>query len=166
MRTLKLKLAVALVVLAACGGGNSYSPTAPPTPAPLPPPPPPPTGSSVTGSYSLEAYSSSGAGVEEVQVLLDGVVLCTGPLGSYWDPYAPCNGPGDLGSLAVGRHTLSFRITSQGVPPRSYEVHARVKVVKRDGGTEQSQAASWDEEVTLATGSTWTGVFEIREWAG
>jgi hypothetical protein len=153
------KGAVALLVLAACGGNNSYSPTAPPAPSP------PPTVSSVTASYSLEAYRDSGGGVEAVQVLLDGVVVCTGGLGSYWDPYDVCNG-GDLGSLAVGRHTLSFRVTSQGVSPTSYEVHARVVVIKRDGATEKSQGASWDEEVTLATGSTWTGAFDIREWAG
>src|SRR5687768_15747972 len=158
-------VAVALLVLAACGDDNSYSPTAPPTPAP-PPPAPVPSGSSVTANYTLGVYTEGGSGVEEVQVFIDGGIICTGNLQGYWDYDGLCNS-GDLGTLAAGRHTLTVKVTRQAVSPTRYDVSNRVEVVlKVDGVTVDSQRASWEESVTLATGDAWTGVFEIRAWRG
>lgn len=160
MRGLKTMLAMAVVVMAACDGDRGYSPTAPPPP----PPPPVSSGSSVTANYTLGVYHNQ-AGVEEVQVLLDGVVLCTGSLQGYWDYDGACN-YGDLGILAVGRHTLAVRIARQAVSPTRYDVSNRVELVlKADGVTVDSQGAFWEESVTLATGQAWTGAFDIREWA-
>jgi hypothetical protein len=151
------KIAAALLILAACGG-NSYSPTQPSTALPLPPPPPP--GGSVTGGYSLDFRSESGAGVEEVQVLLDGVVICTGMMLSAWDYGDSCNS-GNLGPLAVGRHALSVRVTRAPISPTLYLLSGGVTFAA-DGVTAKT-IATWNESVSLAMGEAWTGIFEIQE---
>ncbi len=157
------RMTFALLLLAACGG-DSYSPTQPATPAP--PVPTPVSGRSITADYKLGVYTEGGSGVEEVQVLLDGVVLCTGDLASYWDQDGKCQ-LGSLGTLTVGRHTLAVKVTRQDVSPTRYDVDNRVDVVLTvDGATVDSQRALWEEQLTLATGEAWTGVFEIREWRG
>lgn len=147
------KVAVAaLLVLTACSG-NSFGPTAPSTPSL--PRPAAPTGGSVADTYSLEVYARSGAGIGDVQVFLDGVVVCTGGLGSYWDNYDVCNG-GGLGSLAVGRHAFAFTATQEGLSQTGFHVSAHIVV-------NSQRIASWQEEVTLATGETWTREFVVEK---
>lgn len=151
-----MKVTVALLVLAACGG-DSYSPTQPPTPSPAPP--------TVTANYTFAFPYYSSPRPHEVQVLLDGVVLFSGPLlADYYEDYYLS---GDLGALAVGRHTLGLKVTRQDPSPTTYLVSARVEAVRKvNSVTVESQGASWEEHVSLATGDAWTGVFEIREWRG
>jgi hypothetical protein len=157
MKAPMMKIAAALLIMAACGG-DGYSPTQPSTPLPLPPPPPP--GGSVTGGYSLDFWSESGAGVEEVQVLLDGVMICTGMMLGKWDYGDSCNS-GNLGRLAVGRHALSVRVTRAPISPTLYQVSGGVAFAA-DGVTAKT-IATWNEPVSLAIGEAWTGLFEIQE---
>jgi hypothetical protein len=154
------KAAIAFVVLAACDGAQE-SPTHPW----LPPV------SVVTANYLLRIYGDPVQPLQEVQVLADGVVIYSGPLMGrglydfYYDD--PWHVSGDLGTLPLeaGRHMLSLRVTRQAASPSTYHVSGRIEAVRKvDGITVDSQGASWDESVTLATGDSWTGVFEIRTW--
>ncbi len=162
MKAPKTKVAVALLILAACDGTNE-SPTHPWLPRV----------GVVTANYHLSLHGDPVQPLREVQVLADGVVVYSGPpMGSgiydfyYDDPWFVS---GDLGTLTLeaGRHTLALRVTRQAVSPTTYHVSARVEAVhKVNGVTVDTQGASWEESVTLATGDAWTGVYEIREWRG
>jgi hypothetical protein len=152
MKTPRVLVAVALLVLAACGGDSDYSPT-----APTPSPSPPPTGS-LAGGFSLGFnWLPPHPGNPEGQILLDGVALYSGPLltCSPWDTggCAPRHSSAWT-EISPGRHTLSVRVTRQGISPASYSVSGEIWSYQR-------QAAAWNEEVTLATGDAWTVDFEV-----
>ena|SRR5688572_4514535 len=165
MKARLTKLATALVLLAACGGDSGYSPTAPRTP--LPPPTPAPVGGLLQGHFYFSVGSSNRP--EEVQVLVDGVLVYTGPLvePSPWDyhPY-PTWLSGYFTAPAVGHHTLSLRVTRQPVSPERYALYSELQLhrTETDGTILSNRSvASWHEAVTLATGDAWTGTFQIVE---
>lgn len=166
MRNPRTNVATALLVLAACSG-DGYKPTAPRTPAPPDPTPPTPiTGeATATGTYTVELWDADAVGEREVQVFLDGAVLCTGPLVSDpWNYDGVCD-HGRLGTLAAGRHELAVRIIRQKASPTTYDVDVSVALVLRANGVPVKQRReSWQESITLATGDSWRGAFRIREW--
>ncbi len=147
---MKKTIAAVLLILAACGGDSSYTLTAP---APLPPP-----AGSVVGGFSLGFdWLPPHPGNPEGQILLDGVALYTGPLLTCSSGHSGGCAPRHSGAweeISAGRHTLSLRVTRQGISPARYSVSGEIWSYER-------RAAAWNEEVTLATGDEWAVDFEV-----
>jgi hypothetical protein len=169
MNCVRSSAALVLLLVAACSDDNSN--VAGPAPPPPPPPPPAtqPVVTSVTGYFGLCLSPDSGRQPKEVKVHLDGVRQFSGPMNR--DQFGEvCVARGPLYSVrrsgiavGVGRHKLRLSMTRPGASPDQYELRGFFGLEWRfsNGEVRGRSVGDWRQSLTLATGDTWTGTFDV-----